>query len=46
MKNLNEQPTREAAKLTPPEDPAEFEAWRRSLDPDVMGPDDQEVPDA
>lgn len=41
---MNRTPKCEAAKagLTPPEDPAEFEAWRKSLDPDAMGFDGTE----
>ena len=37
----------EAAKLGlfPPEDHSEFEKWRKSLDPDVMGFDGVEVGD-
>lgn len=29
--------------MTPPTDPEEFEKWRKSLDPDKMGFDGQEV---
>ncbi|WP_297232211.1 hypothetical protein [uncultured Flavonifractor sp.] len=41
---MNSLPKCEATKagLTPPEDPAEFEAWRKSLDPDAMGFDGAE----
>lgn len=40
-------PKCEATKvgLVPPADPAEFEAWRNSLDPDSMGFDGMEVVD-
>lgn len=33
------------AGLVPPTDPAEFEAWRNSIDPDSMGFDGMEVVD-
>lgn len=38
-------PKSEATKagLFPPDDPEEFEAWRKSLDPDSMGFDGAEV---
>lgn len=38
-------PKSEATKagFFPPEDPSEFEAWRKSLDPDTMGFDGIEV---
>lgn len=38
-------PKSEATKAgnLPPDDPAEFEVWRKSLDPDVMGFDGAEV---
>jgi len=29
--------------IIPPEDPIEFDKWRRSVDPDTMGFDGQEV---
>ena len=33
------------AGLVPPTDPAAFEEWRKSLDPDAMGFDGTEVVD-
>lgn len=47
MNKADNLPKCEATKagLTPPTDPAEFEEWRRSLDPDAMGFDGTEVED-
>lgn len=46
--DLKNYPKSEATKagLIPPEDPTEFEAWRKSLDPDSMGFDGAEVGDS
>lgn len=33
------------AGVLPPDDPAKFEEWRKSLDPDMMGFDGAEVLD-
>lgn len=32
------------AGILPPDDPEKFEQWRKSLDPDMMGFDGEEVP--
>lgn len=47
MNEVKKAPPCEATKagLVPPTDPAEFEKWRKSLDPDAMGFDGTEVAD-
>ena len=41
------EPNSEAKKagLVPPTDPKEFEEWRKSLDPDMMGFNGKEIGD-